>query len=140
MRRRLARRKRHVTDRDGIAEDRAEETAGLIAAAVVPGAFLRELFDAALAAASPERAIAGHLPAPVPGRTVVVGAGKASAAMARAFERFWHGPLEGLVVTRYGHAVACDCIEIVQAAHPVPDAAGEKAAQRILDLARSLGP
>ena len=74
------------------------------------------------------------------GRTVVVGAGKAAAAMARAFETRWPGPLEGLVVTRYGHAVPCDRIEIVEASHPVPDAAGERAARRILDLAHGLGP
>ena len=75
------------------------------------------------------------LPPPVPGRTVVIGAGKASAAMARAFEKPWPGPLSGLVVTRHGHAVPCERIEIVEASHPVPDAAGEAAAQRILDLA-----
>ena len=102
--------------------------------------FLRALFDAALAAADPARVVVGHLPPPVGGRTVVVGAGKASAAMARAFEQAWQGPLSGLVVTRRGHAVACDRIEIVEASHPVPDAAGERAARRILDLARGLGP
>ena len=72
------------------------------------GAFLRALFDAALAAADSDRAVAAHLPSPVRGRTVVVGAGKASAAMARAFEAAWAGPLEGLVVTRHGHGVPCD--------------------------------
>ena len=102
--------------------------------------FLRSLFDAALAAADPFRAIAAALPAPVPGRTLVIGAGKASAAMARAFETRWPGPLAGLVVTRHGHAVACDRIEIVEASHPVPDAAGQQAARRILELARGLGP
>jgi glycerate 2-kinase len=101
---------------------------------------LRALFDAALAAADPAPAIAARLPAPVGGRTVVVGAGKAAAAMARAFEAAWRGPLEGLVVTRRGHAVACRRIAVVEAAHPVPDAAGEAAAGRILDLARGLGP
>ncbi len=101
--------------------------------------FLRDLFNAALAAADPYRAIAAALPASVPGRTVVVGAGKASAAMARAFETLWPGPLEGLVVTRHGHAVPCERIEIVEASHPVPDAAGQDAARRILDLAKSLG-
>jgi glycerate 2-kinase len=80
------------------------------------------------------------MPKPVPGRTIVVGAGKASAAMARAFEEAWTGPLEGLVVTRRGHAVPCEHIEIVEASHPVPDRAGEEAARRILDLARALGP
>ena len=101
--------------------------------------FLRDLFNAALAAADPYRAIAAALPASVPGRTVVVGAGKASAAMARAFETLWPGPLEGLVVTRHGHAVPCERIEIVEASHPVPDAAGQDAARRILELAKSLG-
>ena len=107
---------------------------------VAASAFLRRLFDAALAAADPERAIAAHLPQPVAGRTVVVGAGKASAAMARAFEKLWPQPLEGLVVTRHGHGVPCARIEIVEASHPVPDAAGQQAAAHILDLARGLGP
>lgn len=98
------------------------------------------LFDAALAAADPARAVAAHMPDAVSGRTAVVGSGKASAAMARAFEQAWAGPLEGVVVTRHGHAVACDRIEIVEASHPVPDPAGEAAARRILDLARGLGP
>src|SRR5512138_1658956 len=100
---------------------------------------MRGLFDAALAAADPARAVAAHLPRPVAGRTVVVGAGKASAAMARAFETAWSDPLEGIVITRHGHAAACDRIEIVEASHPVPDAAGEEAARRILALAQDLG-
>ena len=99
---------------------------------------LRGLFDAALAAADAARAVAGYMPPPATGRTVVVGAGKASAAMARAFEVNWSGPLEGLVVTRRGHGVACDRVEVIEASHPVPDAAGEAAARRILDLARGL--
>ena len=102
--------------------------------------FLLALFDAALAAADPARATLAHLPEPVPGRTIVVGAGKASAAMARAFENAWPGPLEGIVVTRHGHAAPCERIEIIEAAHPVPDPAGEAAARRILDLARGAGP
>jgi glycerate 2-kinase len=106
---------------------------------------LRALFDAALAAADPARAILPYLPPPVAGRTVVVGAGKASAAMARAFEEAWAtneqaGQLDGLVVTRHGHAVPCERIRIVEARHPVPDQAGQEAAQQILDLARGLGP
>ena len=100
---------------------------------------LRACFDAALAAADPVRSLAGHLPAPAPGRTVVVGAGKAAAAMARAFEAAWSGPLEGLVVTRRGHAVPCERIAVVEAGHPVPDAAGEAAARKILDFAQGLG-
>jgi hydroxypyruvate reductase len=71
---------------------------------------------------------------------VLAGAGKAAAAMARAFETLWPGSLEGLVLTRYGHAVPCDRVEIVEASHPVPDAAGVRAAQRILALAQGLGP
>jgi glycerate 2-kinase len=106
----------------------------------VDGEFLRALFDAALAAADPDQALAGRIPPPVRGRTVVVGAGKAAAAMARAFETRWPGPLDGLVLTRYGHAVSCDRIEILEASHPVPDAAGELAARRILALAHGLGP
>ncbi len=104
------------------------------------GELLRALFDAALAAADPERALAARIPEPVPGRTVLVGAGKAAAAMARAFEVRWPGPLEGIILTRYGHAVPCDRVEIVEASHPVPDAAGERAANRMLGLARGLGP
>ena len=106
---------------------------------VAPREFLRNLFNIALAAADPYQAIAPAMPTAVPGRTVVIGAGKASAAMARAFEAKWSGPLEGLVVTRHGHAVPCDRIEIVEASHPVPDAAGQLAARRILDLASGLG-
>ena len=105
-----------------------------------PGEFLRALFDAALAAADPLRAMVGHIPVPVPGRTVVTGAGKAAAAMAHAFEALWPGMLEGLVLTRYGHALPCDRIEILEASHPVPDDAGKRAAQRILDMAHGLGP
>ncbi len=103
------------------------------------GDLLRSLFDAAIAAADPARALAAAMPQPVAGRTVVAGAGKAAAAMARGFEVRWPGPLEGIVVTRYGHAVPCDRIEIVEASHPVPDAAGERAAARMLDLASGLG-
>ena len=76
----------------------------------------------------------------MPGRTVLVGAGKAAAAMARAFEALWPGQLEGLVVTRYGHAVPCERIEILEAGHPVPDEAGNRAARRILDHGGGLGP
>ena len=83
-------------------------------------ALLRAMFDAAVAAALPARIVPAHLPAPPKGRTIVLGAGKASAAMAKAVEDHWPGPLEGLVVTRYGHAVPCARIEIVEAAHPVP--------------------
>jgi len=105
-----------------------------------PDDLLRRLFDAALAAADPALVVPPHLPAPPRGRTIVVGAGKAAAAMAAAVERDWAGPLEGLVVTRYGHGADCRRIEVVEAAHPVPDAAGERAAARILAMVRGLGP
>lgn len=104
-----------------------------------PQALLRALFDTAVAAADPALRVAVHLPPPPPGRTIVLGAGKASAVMARAIEEAWDGPLSGLVVTRYGYAQDCRSIEIVEAAHPVPDAAGEAAARRILEIAESCG-
>jgi glycerate 2-kinase len=109
-------------------------------AAPEPRALLRQMFDAAVAAAQPSRCLAAHLPTPPKGRTIVIGAGKASAEMARALEAHWSGPLEGLVVTRYGYDVPCQHIEIVQAAHPVPDAAGLEAAQRIRALVSDLTP
>ena len=100
---------------------------------------LRALFDAAVAAADPARLLPGRLLLPPPsGRTVVVGAGKAAASMAAAVEREWPGPLAGLVVTPYGHGLPCERVEVVEAAHPVPDAAGRGAAGRILELARGL--
>jgi glycerate 2-kinase len=105
-----------------------------------PGELLRALFDAALAAAEPRKALIDHMPEPVAGRTVVIGAGKAAAAMAHAFEALWPGPLEGLVLTRYDHATLCERIEILEASHPVPDDAGERAARRMLALAQDLGP
>jgi hydroxypyruvate reductase len=104
-----------------------------------PRSFLCGLLDAAIAAANPDAILAPHLPAPPPGRTIVLGAGKAAAAMARAVERHMSGRVEGLVVTRYGHAVPCARIEVVEAAHPVPDAAGRAAARRILEYAKSAG-
>lgn len=103
-----------------------------------PRDLLRRMFDAAVAAAQPAICLPPHLPAPPRGRTLVIGAGKASAAMAQALERHWRGPLEGLVVTRYGYAVPCERIEIVEAAHPVPDAHGMAAARRILDMVQGL--
>ena len=105
-----------------------------------PGALLRRLFDAALDAADPALAVPRHLPARPKGRTLVVGAGKAAAAMAKAVEDNWDGDLQGLVVTRYGHAVPCSRIEVVEAAHPVPDQAGLDAAGRILEMVQGLGP
>jgi glycerate 2-kinase len=106
-------------------------------------ALLRAMFDAAVRAASPDAIVPRFLPPPPKGRTIVVGAGKASAAMARAVEAHWPSdrPLQGLVVTRYGHGVGkLARMEIVEASHPVPDAAGEAAAARILDMVRGLGP
>jgi hydroxypyruvate reductase len=103
------------------------------------GRLLRQMFDAAVASAQPALCVPPHLPAPPRGRLIVIGAGKASAAMARAVEDNWPGPLSGLVVTRYGYAVPCKRIEIVEAAHPVPDAAGMHAAQRMLERVAGLG-
>jgi len=103
-----------------------------------PRELLRRMFDAAIDAAQPALCLPTHLPEAPGDRTLVIGAGKASAAMAKAFEDHWPGPLTGLVVTRYGYAVPCKRIEIVEAAHPVPDAAGLAAAKRILDLVRGL--
>ncbi len=106
-------------------------------------ALLRKMFAAAGAAAAPALVVPPHLPAPPPGRTIVVGAGKAAASMARAVDANWPAdkPLSGLVVTRYGYGVGkLDRIEVVEASHPVPDEAGLHAAQRILDRTRGLGP
>lgn len=105
-----------------------------------PRDVLRQMFDAAVEAAMPRTCVPPYLPsAPDGGKLIVVGAGKASAAMARAVEDNWDGPLEGLVVTRYDYGVACDHIEIVEAAHPVPDKNGLDAAARILKIAEGLG-
>ena len=101
-------------------------------------ALLVSVFEAAVAAADPERTVAAHLPARPEGRSVVVGAGKGAAQMAAAFEKAWDGPLEGLVVTRYGYGAPTARIEVVEAAHPVPDAAGLEAARRLLDLVTGL--
>ena len=99
---------------------------------------LESLFHRAVAQAQPALAVERHLPAPPKGRTVVIGAGKASAQMARAFEKAWPGEISGLVVTRYGYAEACQRIEIVEAAHPVPDAAGQEAAVRLMEMVSNL--
>ena len=104
-----------------------------------PRDLLRQMFDAAIAAAQPALCVPANLPEPPKGRLVVIGAGKASAAMARAVEDHWPGALSGLVITRYGYAVPCERIEIVEAAHPVPDAAGLAAAERIRALVSGLG-
>ena len=105
-----------------------------------PRELLTGSFHAALAAADPLRIVPQHLPAPPRGRTVVVGAGKAAASMALATENSWPAdrPLEGLVITRYGHGVATQRIRVVEAGHPVPDEKGEAAAREILSLAQGL--
>jgi glycerate 2-kinase len=104
-----------------------------------PAAFLRQLFDRAVEVADPMRSLAGFLPAKPQGRLIVIGAGKASARMAEAVEAVW-GPCEGLVITRYGYGRPCKGIEIVEAAHPVPDQAGVDATRRMLDLLDGLTP
>src|SRR5258707_6697209 len=99
---------------------------------------LLDMFQAAVNAAAPALCVPEHLPPRPKGRTIVVGAGKAAASMAAAVEAHWNGPLEGLVVTRYGHGIPCKYIEVVEASHPVPDEAGSKAARRILDKVSGL--
>jgi hydroxypyruvate reductase len=103
-------------------------------------ALLEQMFRQAVAQAQPVLGVLRHLPERPKGRTIVIGAGKASAQMARAFEDAWDGPLSGLVVTRYGYGEACQRIEIVEAAHPVPDEAGFLAARRMLETVSGLGP
>ncbi|WP_153160682.1 glycerate kinase [Zoogloea sp. 1C4] len=106
---------------------------------ISPRDLLTRMFTAAVNAAQPEHCLPRFLPKPPKkGRTIVIGAGKASAEMARVLERHWPGELTGLVVTRYGHAVPCERIQIVQAAHPVPDGAGRAAAGRMLDMGRQV--
>jgi len=107
---------------------------------IAPRDLLRRMFEAAVNAAQPAHGVPLHLPEPPKGRLLVIGAGKASAAMAKALEDSWPGELSGLVVTRYGYAVPCKRIEIVEAAHPVPDAAGLIAAKRIQKLVQGLTP
>src|SRR3954463_1293291 len=105
-----------------------------------PQDLLKAMFQAATDAAQPHHIVPQHLPPPPKGRAIVIGGGEASAAMAKAVEEHWGGPLTGFVVTRYGHAVPCERIEIVEAAHPVPDASGEAAARQILNMVQGLGP
>lgn len=101
---------------------------------------LKDLFSTAVAAADPALRVPPFLPEQPKGRTLVVGAGKASAAMALAVEDHWTGPISGLVITRYGHGAPCKKIEIVEASHPVPDASGRDAALRIGELVKGLTP
>lgn len=104
-------------------------------------ALLRTVFDTAIASADPRRVLAAHLPPPPTGRCIVVGAGKSAALMAAALEDAWPNvDLSGLVVTRYGHATPTRRIEVREASHPVPDAAGEAAAAAILARVQGLGP
>ena len=101
-------------------------------------AFLTTLFEAAVSAADPYLAIKAHLPKPPKGRTVVIGAGKGAAQLARAFEQQWTGPLMGVVVTRYGYDVPCDRITVLTAAHPIPDQVGLDASHQIIDALQNL--
>ncbi|MGE3332023.1 MAG: glycerate kinase [Rhodospirillaceae bacterium] len=103
-----------------------------------PDTLLRMLFDVAVSAAGAGAAVPRHLPPPPRGRTVVIGAGKAAAAMAASAEAHWKGPLAGLVVAPYGHGAPTSRIEVLEAAHPVPDAAGTRAAERIFEAVRGL--
>ena len=105
---------------------------------IEPRTLFTSLFSAAVGAADPERVIRDFLPEPPRGRTVVIGAGKASAQMAAGFERAWDGPLEGVVVTRYGYGAPCERIEVLEASHPVPDEAGVAATRRILESVAGL--
>ena len=110
---------------------------------IPPADLLRRMFDAAVASAQPALCVPLHLPTlqELQGsRLIVIGAGKASAAMAQAVEEHWQAPLTGLVVTRYGYGAPCKHIEIIEAAHPVPDAAGLRAAERMLEFVSDLTP
>jgi glycerate 2-kinase len=105
-----------------------------------PKIFLETLFHAAVAAADPIKVLAANLPARPKGRTVLIGAGKGAAQMAQAFEALWDGPLEGIVVTRYGYGAACRHIEVLEASHPLPDENGLKASRKLMDAVSGLGP
>ena len=102
--------------------------------------FLIELYRNALAAADPMKVLPPHLPAAPRGRTVVVGVGKAAAAMARAVERHWRGPLAGVVVVPRGASLPLERIEVVEGSHPVPDPRSVEAGQRLMDAVTGLGP
>ncbi len=104
-----------------------------------PKQFLMDLYESAVSSVSPAKCLPAFLPKPTSGgRTIVIGAGKGAAAMAKAVEDHWEGPISGLVVTRYGHGADCKQIEVVEAAHPVPDEAGRAAAGRIMNLIQNL--
>lgn len=107
--------------------------------AIDPRQLLLDMFASAVGAVSPEKCLPPFLPQPpAGGRTLVIGAGKAAAAMAKTVEQHWQGDISGLVVTRYGHGAACQRIEVVEAAHPVPDEAGRNAAHRMLQMVQGL--
>ncbi len=103
-------------------------------------AFLADLFHAAVAAADPAEALRANLPDVPKGRTIVIGAGKGAAQLAQAFETLWDGPFEGVVVTRYGYGAPCQTIKVMEAAHPVPDAAGQAASAALKRAVTGLGP
>lgn len=105
-----------------------------------PNAFLANLFQAAVAAADPMAALKDRLPAAPKGRTVVIGAGKGAAQLAQAFEALWTAPFEGVIVTRYGYGAPCKTIKVMEAAHPVPDAAGIAAADALKSAVSGLTP
>jgi len=105
---------------------------------MTPENLLKAMFKAGVDAALPALCVPAHLPPRPKGRTVIIGAGKASGAMAKTLEDSWDGPLEGLVVTRYGYRVPTERLEVVEAAHPVPDEAGREAARRIFELVQGL--
>ena len=102
--------------------------------------FLTDLFDAAVDAADPETVLSACLPTKPKGRTVVIGAGKGAAQLAAAFERLWQGPLSGVVVTRYGYAVPCQTLIVLEAAHPVPDQNGLVASAALFEAVKGLTP
>jgi len=105
---------------------------------MTPEALLKAMFKAGVDAALPSLCVPAHLPPKPKGRTIIIGAGKASGAMAKALEDAWDGPLDGLVVTRYGYRVPTERLEVVEAAHPVPDEAGREAAKRIFRMVQGL--
>ncbi len=105
-----------------------------------PKPFLTSIFEAAIAAADPLKAMRPHLPVRPKGRTIVIGYGKGAAQMAQAFEQLWDGPCEGLIVTRYGYAAPAKKLEVIEASHPVPDDAGLAAGKRLLALLENLTP
>ena len=105
---------------------------------MTPVVLLRQIFDEAIAAVQPSICLPKHIPNPPLGRTIVLGAGKASAAMAKTLEEKWPWPLEGLVITRYGHKIENKRINIVEASHPIPDQIGLKASQQILEYTKDL--